>query len=82
MANSGDSNNSQNNQSTQDGENAELPTVTGKASALGPDGKASQPVPGAAGSSGDSKAKAPMPSAASWPPRLQHDPGEETGKNL
>ena len=80
MASSGDSNDSQNNQSTQDGENAELPTVAGKASVPVPDGKASQPAMSTAGSSGDSKARAPKPSAASWPPRPPHVPGDEAGK--
>ena len=80
MANSGDSNPSQSGEPTQDGENPGLPVTSGKATSLGPEVKAPTPAKSGSSASGDLPAKAPMPSAASWPPRVVKAPAEEDRK--
>ena len=82
MANSGDSTDSQVKQSTQNGDNAELPETQGPAQSQGPDGSATQPGQSSASSSGGPKAKALVPPASDWPDRAPQVPGAEAGKKL
>ena len=82
IANSGDSTTSQVDQPTQDGENAGQPTVQGQPSSLGPKASATKPGQSAADSSGDPKAKAPVPSPTGWPQRAAQAPGEQAGKTF
>ena len=86
MATNGDTNTAQNASQGTPGQNAPLPKTQGPANVLGPVSSASEPKASAVASgSGDSPkapmlvGKAPMPTAGSWPQRLQQAHAAEEG---